>query len=320
MQNSLKEHAPVKLVYFIFDLLYLDGRDLTALPLLARKEALAKLLGAKTQAAASDLIRYSDHWIGQGDELFDKACQTGLEGIISKRLDQPYRPGRSRDWLKIKCVHSQEFVIAGFTDPAGSRSGFGALVLGVYDDNKSLHYAGRVGTGFTETSLRDLRARMDKLVVRSSPFTEALPRGQAKGVHWIKPKLVGEVAFTGWTKDKLLRHPSFKGLREDKPAAKVQREEEAPTAKVATSRKGANVEIEIAGIKLTHPDRILYPEQGITKLDLARYYETVADSMLTTCRWTAADAGPLPRRIYKTMLLPTPHQRNARPGDSRHPR
>ena len=153
-------------------------------------------------------------------------------------------------------------------------------MLGVYDDNKSLHYAGRVGTGFTETSLWDLRARMDKLVVRSSPFTEALPRGQAKGVHWIKPKLVGEVAFTGWTKDKLLRHPSFKGLREDKPAAKVQREEESPTAKVATSRKGANVEIEIAGIKLTHPDRILYPEQGITKLDLARYYETVADSML----------------------------------------
>ena len=280
LQNSLREHEPVKLVYFIFDLLYLDGRDLTALPLLARKEALAKLFGAKIHAGGSDLIRYSEHWIGQGDELFDKACQTGLEGIISKRLDQPYRPGRSRDWLKIKCVHSQEFVIAGFTDPAGSRSEFGALVLGVYDDNKSLHYAGRVGTGFTETSLRDLRARMDKLGVSSPPFAEALPRGQARGVHWIKPKLVGEVAFTGWTKDKLLRHPSFKGLREDKPAAKVQREQEAHTAKVNTSRQGANVENEIAGIKLTHPDRILYPEQGITKLDLARYYEKIADSML----------------------------------------
>src|SRR4029453_4820845 len=154
-------------------------------------------LCAKTQPNASDLTRYSEQWIGQGDQLFDKACQTGLEGIISKRLDQPYRPGRSRDWLKIKCVHSQEVVIAGFTDPAGSRSGFGALVLGVYDDSKSLRYAGRVGTGFTETSLWDLRARMDKLKVSSPPFAEALPRGQARGVHWIKPKLVGEVAFTG---------------------------------------------------------------------------------------------------------------------------
>jgi bifunctional non-homologous end joining protein LigD len=259
----------------------LNGRDFTAAPLLARKETLERLLKPKTKAAASELIRYSDHWIAQGDQLFEEACKAGLEGIVSKRVDQPYRPTRSRDWLKIKCVHSQEFVIAGFTDPAGSRSAFGALVLGVYDDNKSLHYAGRIGTGFTETSLRDLRARMDKLVVSSSPFAEALPRAQAKGVHWIKPKLVGEVTFTGWTTDKLLRHPSFKGLREDKPAAEVQREEESPAAKVVNSRNGTNVEIEIAGIKLTHPDRILYPEQGITKLDLARYYEKIADSMLT---------------------------------------
>ncbi len=280
LQNSLREHAPVNLSYFVFDLLYLNGRDFTAAPLSARKETLESFLKPKTKAATPELIRYSDHWIAQGDELFEKACKAGLEGIVSKRADQPYRPTRSRDWLKIKCVHSQEFVIGGFTDPAGSRTAFGALLLGFYDDNHSLRYAGRVGTGFTETTLRDLRARMNKLAIKSSPFANPPPRRQAKGVHWIKPKLVAEVAFTAWTNDKLLRHPSFKDLREDKPVDEIQREEAASTAKVVTSNKGNGAAREIAGIQLTHPDRVLYPEQGITKLDLAHYYASVADWML----------------------------------------
>lgn len=273
LQNSLREQEPVQLVYFVFDLLHLDGADLRAAPLLQRKELLQKLLDG-----APEGVRYSEHWTGQGDELFQKACASGLEGIISKRGDQPHRPQRSRDWLKIKCVRSQEFVIAGYTDPAGARSSFGALLLGVYEDNGKLRYAGRVGTGFTDISLRDLHRRMEKLKSNTSPFADNLPRRQTKGVHWIKPKLVCEVAFTGWTEDKILRHPSFKGLREDKPPAQIQREKETPIVEAARTEPEADGEI--AGVSLTHPDRILYPKQKITKLDLAHYYEAIAERML----------------------------------------
>ena len=230
LQNSLRGRAKINLVYFVFDLLYLDGRDLTGSALLARKEQLEKLIKTNPKSV-SDAIRFSDHWIGQGKALFDKACENGLEGIISKRTDQPYRSTRSRDWLKIKCVHGQEFVIGGYSDPAGARSGLGALLLGVYDDDGSLHYAGRVGTGFSEKTLADLSARLDKLGQRERPFVEALPGRQSKGVHWVKPELVGEVVFTQWTQDNLLRHPSFKGLREDKPATEVRREKTTSAAK-----------------------------------------------------------------------------------------
>src|SRR6266576_2698594 len=279
LQNALREKSPVNLVYFVFDLLYLDGSDLTAAPLLERKEKLQKLLKGKQ---ADERVRFSEHWIGRGNALFDKACESGLEGIIAKRTDQPYQPTRSRDWLKIKCLHSQEFVIGGFTDPAGSRSGLGALLLGVYDDEGSLHYTGRVGTGFTERTLADLRERLDKVVQKNSPFVDALPRGQTKYVHWVKPRLVGEVAFTQWTQDNLLRHPTFQGIREDKPAVEVRREKIASTSKLVSSNTSNNTdpELEIAGIKLSHPDRVLYPAQGITKIELARYYEEIADWIL----------------------------------------
>jgi bifunctional non-homologous end joining protein LigD len=278
LQNSLREKTPVNLSYFVFDLLFLDGRDLTASPLLARKELLEKIFKDK-QKSSSDLMRFSEHWIGEGQALYQKACDSGLEGIISKRIDQPYRPTRSRDWLKIKCVHNQEFVIGGFTEPAGSRSGLGALLLGVYDDNESLHYAGRVGTGFTQQTLTELRARLDKLEQGSSPFVAPPPTRRLKDVRWVKPALVGEVAFTQWTQDNVLRHPSFRGLREDKSATEVRRENIAPTSKVISSN-GNPSETKIAGIELTHPDRVLYPEQGITKIELARYYEEIADWIL----------------------------------------
>ena len=223
LQNALKQQASVHLAYFVFDLLYLDGHELTGFPLLERKKFLEKLFKDKG-AKASSWLRFSEHWIAQGNALYDKACASGIEGIVSKRSDQPYRAGRSRDWLKIKCLQRQEFVIGGFTDPAGSRAGLGALLLGVYDDQGSLQYAGRVGTGFTAGTLIDLRARLDKLIQKTPPFVNPPPRRQAKDVHWIKPQLVGEVAFTAWTQDNVLRHPSFKGLREDKPAQQIRRE------------------------------------------------------------------------------------------------
>jgi bifunctional non-homologous end joining protein LigD len=287
LQNSLKEATGADLVYFVFDLLHLDGRNLIDAPLLSRKENLQGLFKAG-RGANRDLIRYSEHWL-EGNALFEEASARSLEGIISKRHDQPYRSGRSRDWLKIKCVHSQEFVIMGFTDPAGSRTGFGALLLGVYDDDETLRYAGHVGTGSTGRTLNELRSRLDKLRGARSPLSEPLLGMSAKGVHWVKPELVGEVVFTGWTEDGLLRHPSFQGLREDKPAQQIRRERTQSMEKTAgavsssaggSGRKSEEQSTEIAGVKLSHPNRVLYPEQGITKRELAEYYAQIADRIL----------------------------------------
>jgi bifunctional non-homologous end joining protein LigD len=277
LQNSLKRNVSGHLIYYVFDLLYLDGRDLTPLPLLARKQTLKKILNPSARSRRPGLLRYSEHWIGQGQALFDKACESGLEGIVSKRKDQPYRSGRNQSWLKVKCLKSQEFVIGGFTEPAGSRTGLGALLLGVHD-NGALRYSGRVGTGFSSETLSELRSHLDSRIRKSSPFSNPLTGPAARGVHWVKPDLVGEVAFTGWTEDGVLRQPSFKGLREDKPADQIVREKAAPSPASAASASRASAEV--AGIKLTHPDRILYPEQGITKRDLALYYEQVVSWIL----------------------------------------
>ncbi|MGH7829840.1 MAG: DNA ligase D, partial [Candidatus Binatia bacterium] len=245
--------------------------------LLSRKEALQDIL----RRAKGGKIRFSDHVVGRGESFYRNACRLGLEGIVSKRKDVPYRPGRGRDWLKVKCLQSQEFVIGGFTDPAGSRAGLGALLLGVHDDRGDLVYAGRVGTGFTERSLQDLRARLGRIEQESQPFSNAPAGAAARGVHWVKPKLVAEVAFTSWTRDGLLRHPSFQGLREDKPASSVTKERPVP---VEAAGAGTGGEAAVAGIALTHPDRVLYPEQEITKRELAVYYEEIAEWILPHLR------------------------------------
>jgi bifunctional non-homologous end joining protein LigD len=275
LQNSLSTDASDNLAYYVFDLLHLDGNDLMQLPLLTRKETLAEILKAKSSTSA---IRYSEHWLGQGDRLYDEACRSGLEGVISKRADQPYRSGRSRDWVKTKCVQNQEFVIGGFTDPAGSRAGLGALLVGVHDERGRLVYAGKVGTGFTRQSLTELRHRLDPLVSKASPFVNP-PRGaEARGVHWVRPELIGAVSFAEWTSDNMLRHPSFQGLREDKPPVAITRERVSGTNDSHASK--SNETVEIAGVKLTHADRVLYPEQGITKRELALYFEQIADWIL----------------------------------------
>jgi bifunctional non-homologous end joining protein LigD len=275
LQNSLSTDASDNLAYYVFDLLHLDGNDLMQLPLLTRKETLAEILKAKSSTSA---IRYSEHWLGQGERLYDEACRSGLEGVISKRADQPYRSGRGRDWVKTKCVQNQEFVIGGFTDPAGSRAGLGALLVGVHDERGRLVYAGKVGTGFTRQSLTELRYRLDPLVSKASPFVNP-PRGaEARGVHWVRPELIGAVSFAEWTSDNMLRHPSFQGLREDKPPVAITRERVSGTNDSHASKP--NETVEIAGVKLTHADRVLYPEQGITKRELALYFEQIADWIL----------------------------------------
>ena len=224
LQNSLKQNNTATLVYFVFDLLYLEGLDLTHSPLRDRKKILEQILKPKQARKTPNSLRYSEHWIGQGDELYQETCRKGLEGIISKKADQPYRSGRSRNWLKVKCSKSQEFVIGGFTEPAGSRSGLGALLVGVHDEPGNLLYAGRVGTGFTQQSLKELRSRLNSLERDSPPFINPPKGAEARDVHWVEPQLVAAVAFAEWTTDNLLRHPSFQGLREDKPAAQVTRE------------------------------------------------------------------------------------------------
>ena len=219
LQNALSENRQEDLVYFAFDLLYLDGYDLRDAPLLDRKTALLSLL-----AGATGPIRPGDHIEGDGEGFFQQACKFGLEGIVCKRADLPYRAGRSKDWLKVKCLKRQEFVVVGFTDPEKSRVGFGALLLAVNDDQGELVFAGKVGTGFTDATLTELRARMDKLEIKKPAFKNP-PRGaEARRSHWLSPELVGEVAFTEWTRDGILRHPTFQGLREDKNPEEIVRE------------------------------------------------------------------------------------------------
>jgi len=219
LQNQLSGVKTGQLVYMIFDLLHLDGRDLTAARLEDRKAALARLLSSPSDRAA--VLRYSDHVIGSGADFFARACRLGLEGIVSKRRDSPYRGARGADWLKIKCLKQQEVVIGGYTEPEGSRVGIGALLCGVYDHGR-LEYIGKVGTGFDHRTLRELKARLAKLEQETSPFASR-PVGAGRA-HWVKPQLVAQVSFTEWTSDGKLRHPAFHGLREDKPGTEVSRE------------------------------------------------------------------------------------------------
>ena len=271
LQQGAEETGGWSLAYVAFDLLFLDGRDLRGEPLVERKRALARLLRGRRGR-----LRYSEHFDAPGPEVHQRACRMHLEGIVSKRKQAPYVFGRGQAWLKVKCVARQEFVIGGYTDPEGARAELGSLLLGVHDRDGRLVYAGRVGTGFTDATLAALGKRLRKLGQGASPFSPEGPRPPARGAHWVKPVLVGEVAFTEWTRDGLLRHPAFEGLREDKPAAQVVREapRAAPARRIAG---GSDADVAVAGVHLSHPDRVLYEEQAITKLGLARYYEAVAD-------------------------------------------
>jgi bifunctional non-homologous end joining protein LigD len=221
LQNSFRGEAPANLCYFVFDLLFWNGRDIARQPLLERKALLKELLGGESK---NGVIRFSDHIIGDGAAFLSAACRMGMEGIVSKRGDQPYTPGRNAGWLKIKCIKRQELVIGGFTDPEGSRQGIGALLVGYYDDEKRLVYAGRVGTGFTERVTLDLRRQLDKLEQPQRTFEAGALIGPLKGIHWVAPRLVCEVAFSEWTGEGIMRHPSFQGLRLDKKPKDVVRE------------------------------------------------------------------------------------------------
>jgi bifunctional non-homologous end joining protein LigD len=220
LQNALSAGARRSPEYFVFDLLYLDGTDLRQLPLVERKKRLRAVLGGSAKSKRA--IHYCDHVKGRGEAFYTQACGLGLEGVVSKRGDRPHFAGRTREWLKTKCSRQQEFVIGGYTDPAGSRQNLGALLLGV-QENGRLVYTGKVGTGFSQVSLAQIRQRLEPLRRGESPFAD-VPRADVRGVHWVKPKLVAEVRFTGFTQDGRLRHPTFRGLRDDKRPEDVIRE------------------------------------------------------------------------------------------------
>ena len=280
LQNSFSGKSQAPLAYYAFDLLYLDGADLRELPLLERKAQLKALLGRLPKTEGT--LRYSDHTQGNGARFFAEAAKLGLEGVVSKRADSPYRSGRGKDWQKSKRLARQEFVIVGFSEPAGGRSHLGALLLGVRR-GKQIVYSGRVGTGFSDRSLKDLYARLAPLEI-ATPKLENAPRGaEIRGVHWVTPSLVAEVAYTAITHDGLLRHPIFKGLREDKPAKDVVLEQPRAVASRTPRKKRESSSTPAAGeskTTLSHPDKVLYPELGLTKRELAEYYELVSDVML----------------------------------------
>jgi len=278
LQNAIARADPA-IVFVAFDLLYLDGWDLRGASLRDRKTLLCALLEEQTEP-----LRYGEHVEERGDVFFREVCRLGLEGIVSKRADDAYRDKRTRSWLKVKCVHRQEFVIVGYTDPAGSRTGFGALLLGVRDERGgALRYAGKVGTGFDELALRTLKKRLAQLGARKAPIDTASIR--RSGVHWVDPELVAEISFGEWTADGRLRHPVFHGLREDKLARDVVAERPADrgpranNARAPASRDAA-ARRRPAAVKLTSPDKVLFPDPGITKQQLASYWEQIAEHAL----------------------------------------
>jgi len=291
LQNALSTGTR-DTIYYVFDLPYLNGYDLRGVILDKRKTLLKRLV------PESGIIRYSDHFNVTGEKFLSEVCNLGLEGMISKLRNSTYQGTRGNAWLKVKCGRQQEFVIGGFSDPEGSRQGFGALLLGVYDAEGSLRYSGKVGTGFNHSLLVRMRKTLDGLVQDRPPFVNPPQGAEGRHAHWVKPELVVQVTFTEWTQDAILRNPSFQGLRNDKRARDVVREEIGGTPKLApigselgkSRRKGIKAisrkadNDTVAGIKLTNSDKLLYPEAGITKRDLALYYEAIGEWIIPHLR------------------------------------
>jgi bifunctional non-homologous end joining protein LigD len=258
LQADLSDGRLDRFAYYAFDCLYLDGYDLRETALIRRKELLGQLIGTDRGA-----VRYSSHFAEDGKLVLQRACALGLEGIVSKASQSVYVSGRGKSWVKAKCSAQQEFVIAGYVPSSTGRKAIGSLALGVYDDEE-LRYVGRVGTGFSSGVAEALFARLDTMRIRSSPFAKSLTTAEARQVRFVKPELIAEVDFRGWTGDGLLRQASFQGLRNDKPAREIVRE--------TTMATNAAPERPKSSVTLTHPDRVYWPDVGVTKEGLADYY------------------------------------------------
>ncbi|MBU0522496.1 MAG: DNA ligase D [Gammaproteobacteria bacterium] len=296
LQNAFESNRSGNILYYLFDMPYLNGVDLREVPVEERRVALATVL----KPNKDPLLRFSDAFGEEPEALLNSACQMQMEGLIGKRLGSPYVSRRSSDWIKLKCKHRQEFVVVGFTDPKGARNAFGALLLGLHDrDSGELRYAGKVGTGFNETTLKHIYEQLKPLQVKKPAVVNPPTGFDAKGVHWLKPVLLAEVAFAEMTKDGSVRHAVFHGLRDDKPAEDIT-EERAKAVKAQTSRKSAadkpatatkkktakaapapsQVGLGDGKVRITHPDRVIDASSGTTKVQLAEYYASVAEWIL----------------------------------------
>ncbi|HEY4407385.1 MAG TPA: DNA ligase D [Xanthobacteraceae bacterium] len=269
LQGDLSTGRQDRFRYFVFDLIYCEGFDLTKAVLIDRKSLLQQILAG---VPAGSAVRFSEHLEVDGPTMLEHSCRFGLEGIISKRKDQPYRSGRGEHWLKSKCIDRQEFVLLGYIPSSADSRSVGALALG-YHEGGRLTYAGRVGTGWSADQARSLRDELEAIIGKKPPLANRLPAGAEKGVRWVAPRLVGEIEFRGWTQDRMLRAASFKGLREDKAAEEIVLE----TTPKATKAPGGR---DLARVRLTHPERILWPEPGITKQGLAEFYAEIAGWIL----------------------------------------
>ena len=288
LQNAFESGRSGAIVYYLFDMPYLNGVDLREVPVEERRVALATVLNSNKDP----LLRFSESLAEEPEALLNSACQMQMEGLIGKRLGSPYVSRRSSDWIKLKCKHRQEFVVVGYTDPKGSRNAFGALLLGLHDrDSGELRYAGKVGTGFNETTLKSIHEQLKPLQVKKPSVVNPPTGFDAKGVHWLKPVLLAEIAFAEMTKDGSVRHAVFHGLRDDKPAKNIT-EERAKVVKTQAKKTAASAEKKTAQtapsqiglgagkVRITHPDRVIDASSGTTKVQLAEYYASVAQWIL----------------------------------------
>ena len=343
LQNAFDADRPQDIVIYLFDVPFLNGYDLRDVPLEQRRAILRALLEG-VDGHDDSVLRFSNDFAFSADDLLKSACDMALEGIIGKRRDSGYTSGRSSAWIKLKCRRRQEFVIGGYSEPAGSRAAFGALLLGVYDGKGKLQYAGRVGTGFDAALLRSLKKELDAHATSRMPFASTPRERSRTPVHWVEPVLVCECNFAEWTSEGIVRQASFVSLRDDKPARQIVREAsrkgadvqeqtdtasdtvarkrktKAPATKAATTKsKAAATPAEVAGVRVSHPDRVIDKSTGIRKIDLVRYYESVADWMLPHLQDRPVSLVRAPEDIGGELFFQKHSQKLSIPNVTQHP-
>ncbi|RON48048.1 ATP-dependent DNA ligase [Pseudomonas frederiksbergensis] len=281
LQNAFEIGRSVDIIYFLFDAPFLQGVDQREMPVEDRRAALKKALGRKSR----QIVRFSEAFTAKHQDIIESACALSLEGVIGKRAGSPYVSRRSPDWIKLKCRLRQEFVIIGYTAPQGSRSGFGALLLGVYDD-KGLIYAGRVGTGFNQANLKLFHGQLQEIERKTSPLAKPLTAAQARGVHWVEPTLVCEAEFAEWTREGVVRQAAFIAMRTDKPATEIVREQpqSSKASKPVSEKKTSSKDSTVAGVKITHPERVIDKDSGTQKLELVQFYDSISQWILPFLR------------------------------------